>query len=157
MKIKMNFGWVKNLILCIVMLGALAIIGLDIALLAGDRSAAANTDAIAGVSLGAAVLILLAAALILFNSYYEFKDDKLIIMLGFFRDKISYGDIVMLKQNGNTKELFIVTKSDKPSDADLSFRANVNAQGTDLFIEYLHKKSEDIIVEVFTPENKDKD
>lgn len=73
MKIRMNFGVVKTILLAVVTLGALAIVGLDIAMLAGANGVYTDSPAIAIVSLVAATLIALAALLVLFNSAYRFK------------------------------------------------------------------------------------
>lgn len=153
MKFRMNFGIVKTVILAVIVAGALAIIGVDIAMLAGENTA---EPAIAGVSLGAATLIAVAALLVLFNSYYKFKDNQLVTVLGFFVDRINYDDVVCVKQNGETKEIFLITTGVKPTDGDISFRVNVSAQKTDDFIAALRGKIGDIIVEIFTPEKKDK-
>lgn len=154
MKIRMNFGIVKTIILAVIVAGALAIIGVDIAMLVQENTA---EPAIAGVSLGAAILIAVASMLVLFNSYYKFKDNHLVAVLGFFVDKISYDDIICVKQNGATRELYLITKGVRQSDADVSFRVNVAPQKTDSFIEGLREHIGDVIVEIFTPEKKDKD
>lgn len=153
MKFRMNFGIVKTIILGVVIAGAIAIMGVDIAMLA-DKTP--NT-AIACVSLCAAVIIMVGALLIIFNSYYKFKDDKLVTVLGFFADKFPYEDVVCLKQNGETKDLYIITKGLKPEDSDISFHVNINANKTDDFIKAMRDKIGDVIVEVFTPEKKDAD
>ncbi len=153
MKFRMNFGVVKTIILAVVIMGALAIVGVDIAMLADQTP----NIAIACVSLCAAVIIIVGASLVIFNSYYNFKDDKMVTVLGFFVDKFAYEDIVCLKQNGETKDLYIITKGLKPEDSDISFHVNISANKTDDFIKALRDKVGDVIVEVFTPEKKDKD
>lgn len=155
MKFRMFFGWVKTVILAVIMLGALAIIGLDIAMLAGAKGVL-SSPAIAAVSLVAAVIILVAAVLVLANSYYAFKEDKLVVVLGFFADKVAYENILSLKQNGETKELYLIAKGIKETDGDISIRVNIPAQKTDDFIKQIHEKAGGVIVEVFTPEKKDK-
>lgn len=73
MKFRMNFGIVKTIIVVLVVLGALAVVALDIAMLAGANGVATQQPAVAWVSIVAALVIAVAALLVLFNSYYGFK------------------------------------------------------------------------------------
>ena len=99
MKFRMNFGIVKTVIVAVIIVGALAIAALDIAMLAGANGVATQQPAVAWVSIVAAVIIAVAALLVLFNSYYGFKEDKMVSVLGFFVDKIKYDDVICIKQN----------------------------------------------------------
>lgn len=156
----MNFGIVKTLLLGIVALGALAIMGIDIAMLAGAEGLAAKGSAsiaIAAVSLCAAVIIALGALLIIFNSAYTFKSDKLLAVLGVFVDRISYDDILCFKQNSLNGELYLITRGVRPTDGEIGFKLNLSPQMTDGFIAKMREHVPDIIVDVFTPERKDKD
>lgn len=83
MKFRMNFGIVKTVIVAVIIVGALAIAALDIAMLAGANGVATQQPAVAWVSIVAAVIIAVAALLVLFNSYYGFKEDKMVSVLGF--------------------------------------------------------------------------
>ncbi|MGN0744793.1 MAG: hypothetical protein ACI4MZ_05950 [Christensenellales bacterium] len=156
MKIRMFFGAVKTTILALISLGALAIVGLDIAMLAGANGVYTDSPAIAIVSLVAATLIAVASLLVLFNSTYNFKDDRIVATLGFFVDKIKYDEILCVKQNSETREIFLITKGLKESDGDVSFRINVSTKNVDDFIKRLREHIGDVIVEVFTPDKKDK-
>lgn len=156
MKFRMNFGVVKTVIVTIIVLGALAIGGLDIAMLAGANGVATSQPAVAWVSIVAAVIIAVAALLVLVNSYYGFKDDKIIAVLGFFVDRIKYDDIICIKQNSLTGEIYLITKGLKESDGEMSFRVNISPSKTDAFIREMRNHIGEIIVEVFTPEKKDK-
>ena len=156
MKFRMNFGVAKTVIVTIIVLGALAIGGLDIAMLAGANRVATSQPAVAWVSIVAAVIIAVAALLVLFNSYYGFKDDKMVVVLGFFVDRIKYDDIVCIKQNSLTGEIYLVTKGLKESAGEMSFRVNISPSKTDAFIHEMRNHIGEIIVEVFTPEKKDK-
>ncbi len=153
----MNFGIVKTIIVAVIILGALAILALDIAMLAGANGVATQQPAVACVSLVAAVIISVAALLVLFNSYYGFKSDKLVSVLGFFVDRIKYEDIICIKQNSLTGEIYLLTKGIKPQDGDVCFRVNISPQKTDAFIQEMRNHVGEIIVEVFTPEKKNKD
>ena len=157
MKIRMNFGVVKTIILAVVTLGALAIVGLDIAMLVGANGVYTDSPAIAIVSLVAATLIALAALLVLFNSAYRFKNDRLVATLGFFVDKIKYDDVICIKQNSETREIYLLCNGQKESDGEVSFKINVAPQKTDAFIHEMRNRIGEIIVEVFTPEKKNKD
>lgn len=159
MKIKMNFGTVKTVIIAVVFAGILAVLGLDIAMLAGAKGIVINSVAIPIVSLIAALLVGLACALILFNSYYKFKEDGMVIMLGFFFDNVAYGDVYLLKQDIEKNDLFIIVKdkSKSPVDTQVALKVNVSPQKTDAFIAELRKHIPDITVEMFTsPKKKDK-
>ena len=156
MKFRMNFGVVKTVIVTIIVLGALAIGGLDIAMLAGANGVATSQPAVAWVSIVAAVIIAVAALLVLVNSYYGFKDDKIIAVLGFFVDRIKYDDIICIKQNSLTGEIYLITKGLKESDGEMSFRVNISPSKIDAFIREMRNHIGEIIVEVFTPEKKDK-
>ena len=156
MKIRMFFGAVKTTILALISLGALAIVGLDIAMLAGANGVYTDSPAIAIVSLVAATLIAVASLLVLFNSTYNFKNDHIVATLGFFVDKIDYNDLVCVKQNSETREIYLITKGVKQTDGEISFRVNIPTQKVDDFIASLRDKIGDIIVEVYTPEKKDK-
>ncbi len=156
MKIRMNFGVVKTILLAVVTLGALAIVGLDIAMLAGANGVYTDSPAIAIVSLVAATLIALAALLVLFNSAYRFKDDRLVATLGFFVDKIKYDDVICIKQNFETREIYLLCNGQKESDGEVSFKINVSTKRVDDFIKGMREHIGDVIVEVFTPEKKDK-
>lgn len=156
MKIRMNFGVVKTIILAVITLGALAIVGLDIAMLAGANGVYTDSPAIAIVSLVAATLIALAALLVLFNSAYRFKNDRLVATLGFFVDKIKYDDVICIKQNSETREIYLLCNGQKESDGEVSFKINVSTKRVDDFIKGMREHIGDVIVEVFTPEKKDK-
>lgn len=156
MKIRMNFGVVKTILLAVVTLGALAIVGLDIAMLAGANGVYTDSPAIAIVSLVAATLIALAALLVLFNSAYRFKNDRLVATLGFFVDKIKYDDVIYIKQNSETREIYLLCNGQKESDGEVSFKINVSTKRVDDFIKGMREHIGDVIVEVFTPEKKDK-
>ncbi len=153
----MNFGIVKTIIVVLVVLGALAVMALDIAMLAGANGVATQQPAVAWVSIVAALIIAVAALLVLFNSYYGFKKDKFVSVLGFFVDKMSYDDIICIKQNSLTGEIYLITKGIKAQDGEMSFKVNIAPQKTDDFIHEMRNHIGEVIVEVFTPEKKNKD
>ncbi len=157
MKFRMNFGIVKTIIVVLVVLGALAVMALDIAMLAGANGVATQQPAVAWVSIVAALIIAVAALLVLFNSYYGFKKDKFVSVLGFFVDKMSYDDIICIKQNSLTGEIYLITKGIKAQDGEMSFKVNIAPQKTDDFIHEMRNHIGEVIVEVFTPEKKNKD
>ncbi|MDE5600881.1 MAG: hypothetical protein K2J16_00080 [Clostridia bacterium] len=153
MKIRMSFGTVKTVILAVVLAGALAVVGLDIAMLASDRIYK-YSSAIPAVSLVAAVVICVAAALILFNSYYKFKDSGLCVMLGFLADGVSYDSIVLLRQNIETSELFIIVDDKKSSEEQIAIRVNVATAKVDSFVKGLRKYIPNVTVELFSQNKK---
>ena len=115
-----------------------------------------DSPAIAIVSLVAATLIALAALLVLFNSAYRFKNDRLVATLGFFVDKIKYDDVICIKQNSETREIYLLCNGQKESEGEVSFKINVSTKRVDDFIKGMREHIGDVIVEVFTPEKKDK-
>lgn len=153
----MNFGIVKTVIVTVIILGALAVCALDIAMLAGANGVATSQPAVAWVSIVAAAIIAVAAMLVLFNSYYGFKKDKIVSVLGFFVDKIKYDDVVCIKQNSLTGEIYLIVKGLREQDGEVSFKVNIAPQKTDAFIHEMRNHIGEIIVEVFTPEKKNKD
>lgn len=157
MKFRMNFGIVKTVIVTVIILGALAVCALDIAMLAGANGVATSQPAVEWVSIVAAAIIAVAAMLVLFNSYYGFKEDKIVSVLGFFVDKIKYDDVVCIKQNSLTGEIYLIVKGLREQDGEVSFKVNIAPQKTDAFIHEMRNHIGEIIVEVFTPEKKNKD
>lgn len=155
MKIRMNFGIVKTLIVADVLAGALAVIGLDIAMLAQASGFYNYSPAVPAVSLAAAVAVGIAAMLILFNSYYKFKQGGLSIVLGFFSDKIAYDNIVLLKQEISSNTLFIVVSGQV--NGDTALKVNISASNTDKFIKGLREYIPNITVELFSKPKKEKD
>ena len=112
----MNFGLFKTILMIIVLLGSIAISILDILMIVGVGSLATSSIAVASISLVAAVLISICALLLIFNSYYKFKDQYLLIVLGFFCDKLNYDNIVNIKQNSITKEIYLIYNSENEED-----------------------------------------
>lgn len=160
MKIRMNFGTIKLVILAAVFAGVLAILGLDIAILAGAKGIIVNSVAIPVVSMIAALLVGVACGLLIFNSFYKFKEQGLMIVLGFFADKVAYDEVVMLKQNMETSELFLIVndKSKAPVNTQIALRVNIAAVKTDEFLAEVRRHIPNITVEMFTqPKKKKKD
>lgn len=155
-KIRMNFGVVKTIILALVIGACLAVVAVDIVLLVGTDNIKTASPAVAAVSLVAATLIIVAASLVLLNSNYRFCD-VLKITLGFFVDKVQYDKIVSILENSVTKELTLIIQNEKNGKGeDLPLRLNLSRSASDDFISALKDKRGDIIVEVFTPEEKKK-
>ena len=155
MKLRMYFGIVKTVIIAVVILFALALAGVDIAMLAGAKGIETSMPAIAGVSLGASVLIAVAGALLLLNSYYKFDKDKLVVMLGVFKDVVPYESVTAVRQNGETREVYLFAKGKKIQDGETVIRFNVDNGKTDDLLEAIRQAMPDLIIEVFTPENSE--
>lgn len=154
MKIRMHFNALVIVVMAVVFLGVLALIGLDIAMLAG---ALYNTNiAIPIVSLVAALIIGVAVLLLIFNSYYGFKQNHFSIVLGFFADKISYDDVILLKQNIETKEVYAIVKDVKNADAQVGLRINVSAAKADAFLAEMRNHIPNISVDIFSAPKKSK-
>ena len=155
MKLRMYFGIVKTVIIAVVILFALALAGVDIAMLAGAKGIETSMPAIAGVSLGASVLIAVAGALLLLNSFYKFDKDKLVVMLGVFKDVVPYESVTAVRQNGETSEVYLFAKGKKIQDGETVIRFNVDKGKIDDLLEAIRQAMPDLIIEVFTPENSE--
>lgn len=153
MKLRMNFGIVKTVIIAIVIVFALALAGVDIAMLAGAPGVSTSMPAIAAVSLVASLLIAVAGAVLLFNSYYKFEKEKLVVFLGIFKDVVPYENVTAVRQNGETKEVYLFAKGKKIQDGETVIRFNVD-KGKPL-LEAIRQAMPDLIIEVFTPENSE--
>lgn len=157
MKIRMNFGVVKTVVICVVIVLALALVALDIAMLAGAKGIATSMPAVAAVSLAASAIIAVAALVVLLGSFYKFEGDRLIVMLGFFRDVIPYENVKEIRQDGNTREVYVVAKGTRIQDGDNVIKFNVDKKKTDDLIEAIKTSMPEMIIEVFTPvDNKPK-
>ncbi len=163
MKIRMYFGIVKTLIVVAVLLAGLAIVGLDIAMLAGADGIVIAESAVAGVSLAAAIIICAISLIVLLNSYYKFNDDYYCAMVGFFKDKFGYDSIVCVKQNSLNNDIFVVAnvnysprKGVEMKEQEMAFKINVAPNKVDVFLSVLREKKGDLVVELFTPEKKEK-
>lgn len=162
MKIRMSFGKLKTILVIVVMIGSIALIALDICMLAGVRGIVTSSPAIAGVSLAAAIVICIMSALVAFNCFYKFKDDGIVAIYGIFADKMPYDKIVCLKQNSLNGELYIVAlvSNDKKYlpdvEQEMAYRVNIASNQADLFIHALKEKRGDIVIDLYTPEIEDK-
>lgn len=152
MKIKMNFGIVKTVILALVICACFVIIGIDIALLVGTETFAPSNPAVPSVSIAAATIIVIAAFLMLFNSEYRFENDCLKVRLCVFVDKIKYDEIDLVKQNSLTKDLYVIIAGEKVQGLNVLLKGDK----VDKFLSALKEKRGDLIVEIYTPEKKNK-
>jgi len=156
MKFKMNFGLFKSAILIIILLGALAIVGLDISMLVKAANGGAVRIAVASVSLVAAIIISLLCILVLFNSFYKFNTELFVITLGFISDKIKKEDIISLMQNTNSKEVFILTKGIKENDSDYKLKVNIKKDLSEKFVEEFRKYYPSILIELINDDELNK-
>lgn len=152
MKIKMNFGIVKTAILALVICACFVIIGIDIALLVGTETFAPSNPVVPSVSIAAATIIVIAAFLMLFNSEYRFENDCLKVRLCVFVDKIKYDEIDLVKQNSLTKDLYVIIAGEKVQGLNVLLKGDK----VDKFLSALKEKRGDLIVEIYTPEKKNK-
>ncbi|MCM1306701.1 MAG: hypothetical protein NC037_03755 [Bacteroides sp.] len=160
MKIRMNFGILKTVIIAVVFAGVLAVVALDIAILAGANGFDINSPAVPAVSMVAALLVGIACALLLLNSYYGFKQEYFAIMLGFFADKVAYGDVIMLKQDIETSELYLIVndKSKSAVKSQIALKVNVSPAKSAAFLAEMRVHIPDVTVEMFSkPKKKNKD
>ena len=160
MKIRMNFGILKTVIISVALAGVIAVVALDIAIIAGANGIDLSSPAVPAVSMVAALLVGVACTLLLFNSYYNFKQDCFVIMLGFFADKVAYSEVIMLKQNIATNELYIIVNDISKSSVgtQIALKANIAPTKTDAFLKEMRVHIPDVTVELFSePKKKKKD
>ena len=149
----MYFGAIKLALIILVIAGVLGLMGLDIAILAGAINSGA--PAVAAVSLAAAAIVGAAAIVVLACSGYRLKEDRLLVVLGVFSDKVMYEDIAVLKRNGDTGELYVVAGN---AQDGFSVRINVAKSRTDDFVAALRKHIPNIAEETFViPPKKGKE
>jgi len=157
MKIRMSFDVAKIVIICAVLAGVCAIIGLDIALLAG-ATGSGTSPAIPAVSMAAGIVVGVIALLLLVNSYYKFKNDGLLILIGLFADKVAYDDILFVRQCIDTDELFLIVKDKEHSDKEMGLKVSIAEKFSDDFIKGLREYIPNITVDIFSqPKKKDKE
>lgn len=169
MKFKMSFGAFKIAVVTLVILGALALIALDICLLVGVGALHPASPLTAGVSMTAAAIIIAIALLLLLNCYYKFKDGYLKVVVGFFADKIYYADILALRNYANGSVYLIVKdlprkkkvqgdKQSSSSEESISKASddnilctgvpiNVSAHALESFVNALKENVQDIKIE----------
>ncbi len=150
MKFRMNFGTVKNIILWAVAVAAAAIFVLDIVMLCITSSASKFAVAVFAVSLVGSAFLWTQCLVILFNSRYVFTDERLTVVLGVFRDKVAYKDIIVLRQNSKTGDLFMFVNGATPKDGQISVHINLKGQSVDLFVEELRRHVSELAIEMFT-------
>lgn len=154
MKFRMNFGIVKTIIIVLVIAGALALAALDISMLAGAKGLETSMPAVAGVSLAAAAIIAISALIVLFNSYYKFADDKLVFVLGIFKDTIPYENVTAVKEDSRTKEFYVFAKGKRVQDGEVSLHIVTSKNSEEALVEAFRKALPSTIIEVFESEDK---
>ncbi len=154
MKLRMYFGAVKTALISVAGIAGAAIVILDAVMLSGVSPSLSVNTAVAGVSLAAAIIVVIAAILILFNSTYVFSEDAMIVTLGFFADRLEYEKITAIRQNTLTKEIWLSFSDEH--DEEQSVRINVSAAKTEDFLAAMRKYRPFIIAEYFTPDDKKK-
>ena len=149
---RMNFGAVKLALMLLVIFGALGVIGLDVAILAG--AIATRVPEVAWASLAASVLVAAAALVVLISSGYRFDDECMYVLLGIFKDKIPYENITGLKRNADSGVYYIVMGE---GEDGTSVRIDIPRAKDEAFVKELRKHLPTIPVETFIlPKKKDK-
>ena len=155
MKLKVSFGVGKLILLGAVVALSLAAIILNILFLAGVGKLVTNVPIAAGISLGFSVLIIAFAATVLFNSNYKFSDTELTSTISFFKDIITYDSISDIKENAQTKALYILFKYNNGKvDKLSSIRLLIKPENNQTVVDFLKEKNPTIIYENYTDEVK---
>lgn len=151
MKLKVSFGVGKLILLLVVVALALAAVIINILFLAGVGKLVTNVPVAAGISLGFSVLIIAFAATVFFNSYYGFGDSAITSTISFFKDTIDYDAITDIKENSETKALYILFKFDNGKGERLnSLRLLVKPTENQTVVEFLKTKNPTIIYERYS-------
>lgn len=117
----MYFGGVLTAFLVIGMLASIALIVMDIVLLTGENKT--SSPVIVGVSLGAAVIILVAVLTALINSRYVFTDDTIVVKTFIFTDRVKFDDVDGIKQDEKDGTIYVhATPDNRPP---VVFRLNL--------------------------------
>lgn len=160
MKIRMNFGRVKTIVIVAVIAAAVALAIMDILMLTGAAISKTTNPAVAGSSLAAAVIIAVGALLILLGSRYKFAENALLVRLGFFNDKIEWDKIQAVRENLTTHELYLYfegeEKEGEKKDEYDSLKLFIAVNKNNSFIAALREKCPALLVDTFTPPAKDK-
>ena len=154
MKFRMNFGIVKTIIIVLVIVGALALMGVDIAMLAGAKGLETSMPAVAGVSLAAAAIIAISALVVLLNSFYKFDKDKLVFVLGVFKDTIPYENITSIKEDIRTKEFYVFAKGKRVQDGEVSLHIVAQKNKEEGIVSAIREAVPSIAIEVFESEDR---
>lgn len=147
----MDFGAWKLALMAVVLGGALAIAGLDIAILTG--AIVTGMPAVAWASLAASVLVAAVTLILLCASGYRFDDECVSVILGFFKDKLPYDKITQLKRNGDSGTFYIIFGD---VETGTNVRVDVSASKNEAFMQELRKHLPTIPVETFVLPPKDK-
>ena len=152
MKFKMNFGTLKTALLGILIALAIAVVILDVLLLAnvfGDRA----NKVVAGVSMGVCLLMSGTLMAVLFGSHYALNEDHFTVSFGIMCDKVKYSSVTLIRQNLDTKEVYIAVDEGRAVPAYV--KINLAGAEADKFASELAGKC-GMLVNYFTPEKKDK-
>lgn len=155
MKIKMNFGIVKTVLISAVLVAILGVVGLDIAMLVGVKGIVVQSIAIPILSLVASLAIAVICLLLLLNSYYKFTDKYVNVNLGFMSDRIYYLNIVCLKQNIENGDIYIVADSRNGGKNEL-LKTYISKGKQDDFIKAMREHVPNVQISLFTVPKKDK-
>lgn len=140
---RMNFGFIKTALIWVVVLGALAIIALDIALLSGAIHAASIVGA--SVSLAASALIIIFVGVLVFNSGYKFCDGYLRVSVGVFFDKVKYDSVMEVGNDILTGQTYILIEDASGKNGKQSLRLMLRRQQIEPFIAELKEHAPQVI------------
>ncbi len=149
-KSNMYFGGVITALCALSLLVSLALIVMDIVLLAGEYT---TSTVIVGVSLGASAIILIAVLVFIFNSKYVFTEDEIVVKLFVFADRVRYDDVDGLKQDEKDGTIYVhASPENKPP---LTFRLNLPEKNAQKIKDILLEKCS-VTMETFKIDKKKK-
>ena len=140
MKFRMYFGAVKTVCIAVVVAIGVAVVTLDSVMLSGAVSTLTTSN----------------AALLLFNSYYKFDDDELVIVFGVFVDRIEYDEVEEIFVTVDGYEIFLRYRRVGKSPANLRLYLS-SARSKDILDELERRCAFAVVRYIQPPADKDKD
>jgi len=158
MKFKLFYGKSKYALLIAVIVLALAAVIVNSIFLTGVGTLTTAVPAAAGVSLACSALIIIFVLSILFNSHYKLTETTLNTTVSFITDKIPYEFITDIKENIETKELFVLYRTAKMQNEDdrASVKMLIKPDEYQNFIKALRAKNPAVLYDTFTIDKEDK-
>lgn len=157
MKLKVYFGKAKTILLIAVAALALGAFIVNLLFLKGVGKMVTNVPVAAGLSLGFSALIVAFAATIFFNSNYKFEETEFVSTVSFFKDKIDYAAIAEIKENSDTRALYVVFKYDtkKAQGQTGAVRILIKPDENQKVIDFIKQKNPEVLYDTFTSPQKE--
>lgn len=111
MKVRMKFKPFQIVVLSLVAAIGVTAVVLNALMLAEVSPFTNAVPAVCVASLCCSAIIFVVVVLVFIGSYYEFREDKMLVRFAFIPDSVAYSDVTALKENTETQKLFLVFKA----------------------------------------------